>query len=170
MENSHTLTHRMIVLAFPDDQGAFEAQKAFKKLSRESLLELREAVVVTRNVAGKVKLHQSEGVSTSLTSAGTVLGLIVGVVFMVPGVGSAVGAGVGAAVGAALDLGLDDDFLKEIGQTIQPGTSALFLLGNNVQLDKVGERLGSLLKGCTLLKTNVNVEREAEVRKMLDSL
>ena len=89
---------------------------------------------------------------------------------MVPGVGSAVGAGVGAAVGAALDLGLNDKFLKDLGQSIQPGTSALFLLGNNVQLDKVKERLGTLLKGCTILQTTVNTERETEVRKLLDSL
>ena len=160
----------MIVLAFPSAKGAFEARKAFKQLHRESLTELRDAVVVTRDASGKVKLHQSEGVSASLTSAGSVLGLIVGVVFMVPGVGSAVGAGVGAAVGAALDLGLDDKFLKDVGHTIQPETSALFLLGSNVQLDRVRERLGTLLKGCTILKTTVNTEREAEVRKLLDNL
>ena len=57
---------------------------------------------------------------------------------------------------------------KELGEALKPGTSALAVIGT-AQLEKLKERIGPLLKGATLLQTTVNPERQAEIRKLLES-
>ena len=39
--------------------------------------------------------------------------------------GALLGAGGGALAAKGLDLGLDDDFLKDVGATLEPGSSAI---------------------------------------------
>ena len=56
----------------------------------------------------------------------------------------------------------------DIGATLTPGTSALFGLGRNMQLDKAQAKFGPLFKGGTILQTTVSEERKAENRKMLE--
>jgi len=157
------------VLSFDNATQAFDLRDALTNLQGKSLFSLADAVVVTRDAAGKVKLHQSEAKVTGCASAGSVVGLIVGLGFLQPWVGSLAGAGVGATIGALLDLGINDQFMKDLGATLKPGTSALFLLGNQAQLGKLGDELGPLLRGCTILHTTVNPEREAEIRKLLEN-
>jgi len=160
----------LTVLSFNNPTQAFQLQEALVKLQGESLFNLSDAVVITRDDAGKVKLHQSLGAAVGgSAAAGSVAGLILGAIFMNPWVGSAVGSGVGAIAGALTDLGTDDRFMKELGATFKPGTSALAMLGSKLQLDAFAERVGPLLKGATLLQTTVKKERAAEIRKLLES-
>ena len=164
----HPPMNNLTVIAFGNATQAFQLRDALVNLQGQGLFDLADAVVVTRDAAGKVELHQSQSAVAGCASAGSVVGLILGLVFMLPWVGSAVGAGVGAIVGALSDLGVDERFTKDLGATLTPGTSALALLGSKAKLDQLGERLGPLLRGCTLLHTNVNTEREAEIRKLLE--
>ena len=43
----------------------------------------------------------------------------------------------GALSGRMSDFGINDDFIRELGETIKPGTSALFLLVAKATPDKV---------------------------------
>jgi len=156
------------VLAFHNPTQAFELRDALEKLQGQSLFDLTDAVVVTRNAEGKVQLHPSANPVTGYASAGSVAGLIVGAIFALPWAGSAAGAGIGAIVGALSDLGIDKRFMEDLGATLSPGTSALFLLGTKAQLDELGKRIGPLLKNCTILHTTVDSEREAQIRQWLD--
>ena len=163
-------TQNLTVLAFPNASQALQLQEAMVRLQGESLFELSDAVVVTRNAGGKVKIHQSVGAAVAgCASAGSMAGLIVGAIFTLPWVGSAVGAGLGAIVGALSDLGINDRFMKDLGTTLVPGTSALFLLGSGAQLEALRGRIGPLLKDCTLMQTTVNTAREAEIRQLLEN-
>ena len=51
--------------------------------------------------------------------------------------GAAVGAGSGALSGSLADYGIDDSFVKKLGETITPGSSALFVLVKRATKDKV---------------------------------
>ncbi|HOB98676.1 MAG TPA: DUF1269 domain-containing protein [Verrucomicrobiota bacterium] len=157
------------VLAFDNATQAFRLRDAMVDLQGESLFDLVDAVVVTRDASGKVQLHQSASVVAGCASAGSVAGLILGAIFMLPWAGSAVGAGVGAVFGALSDLGVNDRFAKDLGAALRPGTSALALLGSKTQLDRLGEKIGPLLRGCTLLHTTVDTDREVEIRKFLET-
>jgi len=157
------------VLAFKNEAQAFQVLDALVKLEHESLCEIIDAVVVTRDSSGKVKLHQSVGGTAAFTAAGSVAGMIMGALVLNPLFGSLAGAASGAAIGALVDLGISDRFMKDLGATLTPGTSALCLLGSKGQLDELGKRLGPLLRSCTILQTTVAKDREAEIRKMLEA-
>lgn len=162
--------NNLTVLAFANLTQAFQLRDALLALEGERLFHLAEAAVVTREPDGRVQLHQPViDNAAGCAAIGSLTGLIVGTVFMLPGLGVAVGSGIGAIIGALSDLGVDDQFMKKMGAMLTPGTSALVLLGDKAELDALGQRLGVLLRGSTLLSTTVNPEREAEIRKLLQN-
>jgi len=163
-----TSTLPLTVLAFDNPTQASQLQEALVKLQGESVHSFQDAVVVTRNAAGKVKVHSAINAVTGAAAAGSVAGLCLGAIFLLGFPGSVVGAGAGAIVGALKNLGIKDRFRKELGEALKPGTSALAVIGT-ADLDKLKTRIGPLLKGSTLLQTTVNPEREAEIRKLLES-
>jgi uncharacterized membrane protein len=57
-------------------------------------------------------------------------------------------------------------FMKELGETFQPGTSALFVLVRKATPDKVLEGLKGI-KG-KVLKTSLTKDKEEELRKVLE--
>jgi uncharacterized membrane protein len=159
--------HNLTVFAFVNPTQAFQVRDALLELQGQSLFDLAELAVVTRDAAGTVTLDHSPGLVSGCASVASVIGLIVGAIFAVPWAGTAVGAGVGAVVGALSRFGIDAGFIQELGATITPGTSALAILGSKARLDELGQRLGPLLRQCTILRTNVDTEREKEIRNLL---
>ena len=79
----------------------------------------------------------------------------------------AVGAVTGAIAGKLTDVGIDDKFIEEVGETIQPGHSALFLLVSDVTPDKVIEDVKSF--NPTVLRTSLSNEDEAKLREAFAS-
>jgi uncharacterized membrane protein len=83
----------------------------------------------------------------------------------------AIGAGMGAATGALAgrlsDYGIDDNFIRSLGSTIKPDSSALFLLVRKVTADKVLERAQAAGITGEVLKTSLTNEQEAALRKAL---
>lgn len=55
-------------------------------------------------------------------------GFLIGITFLVPFLRAAIGTATGALTGKFTDLGVDDEFIKRIGMTLQPGNSAFTLL------------------------------------------
>jgi uncharacterized membrane protein len=157
------------VLAFKNESQAFQLRDALVQLEDEGLCEIIDAVVVTRDAAGNVNLHQSMGGKAAFTAGGSVVGMIVGFLLANPLLGIIVGTASGAAIGARVDLGISDRFMKDLGAALTPGTSALCLLGSKARLDEFARRLGPLLRGCTILQTTVNKDREDEIRKILET-
>ncbi len=71
----------LIVMGFDDEATAFELRAALVKLQKEYLLEMEDAVVVTKSADGKVALHQS----VNLTAAGGGMwGALIGLLFLNP--------------------------------------------------------------------------------------
>jgi uncharacterized membrane protein len=166
--NKKTSILPLTVLAFDNLTQAAELQAALIKLQGESVHNFEDAVVVTRSAKGKVKVHSAINAVTGSAASGSVAGFCLGMIFLVGFPASVVGAGAGAVVGALKNLGIKDRFRKELGEALKPGTSALAVIGT-ADLDKLKARIGPLLKGCTLLQTSVNPEREAEIRKFLET-
>jgi len=87
-------------------------------------------------------------------------------IFLNPLLGAALGAGAGALSGNLRDIGISDDFMQELGETFQPGTSALFVLVRKTTPDKVLEELKDF-KG-KVIKTSLTKDEEAELREVLE--
>lgn len=158
----------LIVVAFDDEATGFELRAELAKLQKEYLLEMEDAVVVTKDEAGKVKLHQAMNLTAAGAVGGSFWGLLIGVLFMNPLVGVAAGAGAGAISGALTDLGVDDTFMKEMGESLTPGGSQVFVLLRKVTGDKVLERLEAFRAKGTVLQTSLSKDSEESLRELLE--
>lgn len=92
--------------------------------------------------------------------------MLIGMIFLNPLIGAAVGAGAGAVSGALSDIGISNDFMKELGETFQPGSSALFVLVRKATPDKVLDQL----KGFEgkVLKTSLTADDESDLKAVLE--
>jgi len=156
----------LVVIGFDDEHKGFEMRAKLAKLQKEYLIEMEDVVVVTKDDKGKVKLHHAVNLTAAGAVGGTFWGMLIGMIFLNPLLGAAVGAGAGALSGKLRDIGISDEFMKELGQTFQPGTSALFVLVRKATPDKVLEELKDF-KG-KVLKTSLTADREEELRKVLE--
>ena len=77
------------------------------------------------------------------------------------------GAAAGAASGALTDVGIDDKFMKDLAATMQPGSSALFVLARKATPDKVLEEIKGT--GGTILQTSLSHEDEAKLQAALSA-
>ena len=156
----------LIVIGFEDENTAFEMRAALAKMQKEYLIEMEDVVVVTKDEKEKVKLHQAVNLTAAGAVGGSFWGMLIGMIFLNPLVGAAVGAGAGALSGKLRDIGISDQFMKELGETFKPGTSALFVLVRKVTPDKVLEQLKGF-KG-KILKTSLTADKEEALRKVLE--
>ena len=156
----------LVVIGFDDEHQAFEMRAALAKLQKEYLIEMEDVVVVTKNDKGKVKLHQAVNLTAAGAVGGAFWGMLIGMIFLNPLVGAAVGAGAGALSGKLRDIGISDNFMKELAETLRNDTSALFVLVRKVTPDKVLEGLKGFIG--KVLKTSLTKDKEEELRKFLE--
>jgi uncharacterized membrane protein len=157
----------LLVIGFDDEHTAFEMRAALAKLQKEYLIEMEDVVVVTKDEKGKVKLHQAVNLTAAGAVGGTFWGMLIGLIFLNPLVGAAIGAGAGALSGKLRDIGISDNFMKELGETLTAGTSALFVLVRKATPDKVLEQLKHF-KG-KVLQTSLTKDKEEELRQILEN-
>ena len=157
----------LVVIDYENEIKAEEVRLALLKMQKEYLLDLVDAVVVVRDEKGKVKLRQLYNLTAAGAASGGFWGALIGVIFLNPLFGFAIGAAAGAVSGALTDVGIDDKFMKALGQTLKPGTAALCVLIRQMTPDKVVEELQKF--GGTLIKTNLCHENEAKLREALES-
>ena len=156
----------LIVVGFPDEHQAQEVQSKLLRMQREHLVELEDAAVVIHRADGKVRLRQTQNLPMAGAVSGGFWGMFLGLLFAAPFAGAALGAGAGALVGAAADIGVDDQFMKDLGRTLPAGTSALFVLVKKATPDKVIEHLQPF--GGTILRTSLSHDAEAHLREMVE--
>jgi len=95
-------------------------------------------------------------------------GMFVGLLFMNPLLGAAIGAGAGAVSASYSDAGINDDFMRELGQSLKPGTAAVFVLVRKIAAEKLVERLGAFRARGRVMQTSLNKADEASLRALLD--
>lgn len=94
---------------------------------------------------------------------GAFWGLLIGLIFAAPWLGLALGAAAGGTVGALADHGVDDKFIKKVGETIEPGHSALFLLIHKTDMVKLLDEMAEFHP--TVLQTTLSADDEAKLRE-----
>jgi uncharacterized membrane protein len=155
----------LVVIAFEEEHKAFELRAELVKLQKEYLIKMEDAVVVTKDKEGKVKLHQAVNLTAAGAVGGTFWGALIGLIFLNPLVGAAIGAGAGALSGKIADIGIDDNFMKELGETFLPNTSALCVLVKKATPDKVMDKLKGF--GGKVLQTSLSRADEEKLQQML---
>ena len=169
----------LVCIAFQDSSTADRVLNELRAMEKDYVLDLEDAVIVVRDMDGKVHLKQCVDVFGGATTHGVALGVLwgglMGLLFMNPLAGVigsiAGGAGGGAMTTAASeygllsDYGIPDNFIKQLGSTITPGTSAIFLLIRSADQDKL--LAGFSQHEGTVLKTSMTQEQEGKLRAVL---
>ncbi|WP_323173313.1 DUF1269 domain-containing protein [Natrialba sp. PRR66] len=154
----------LIVLAFDSMDGAKTVRDELYDLQKQELLQLDDAAVVVREDDGHVNVKQARSLVGAGALGGAFWGLLIGIIFWMPWLGLAVGAATGALSGKFSDVGVDDDFIDEVADTVEPGHSALFMLAHNVSEERVFEDLAQY--DPEVIRTNLPPADEDTLREM----
>lgn len=164
----------LVIVGFDNPNDADRVLTELTRLKKEYLIDLEDAVVAIRDADGAVRIKQSVNLvglgAASGGLRGAMWGSLIDLLFLTPlagfAVGGMVGAGSGALSGSMIDYGINDEFIKSIGATLQPNTSALFLLVRKSQPEKVLAELSGF-KG-RILRSSLSPEQEARVQAALE--
>ncbi len=148
MSDSKMPDHEMMVVAFDNEYEAQHVLDSLKAMEKLDVVDLKNGAVIVRSESGQVKINETSDFDTKQGAiggavAGAVLGLLGGGLIR----GALLGAAGGAAAGKFVDLGLEDDFLKEVGENLGPGTSAVVALVGFEQVDQAMKELDKFAGG-----------------------
>lgn len=159
----------LVAVVFDDEATAFDMRAKLAKMQKEYLVDLEDAVVVTRDQKGKTRLDQAVSLTSAGAMGGGFWGMLIGLIFLNPLLGAVIGAGAGALKGKLSDIGLDDRMMKDIGQSFRPGTSGLFVLFRKATADKVLDGLKEFTGKAKVFRTSLSKDDEQALREVLES-
>ncbi|HEY0984654.1 DUF1269 domain-containing protein [Schlesneria sp.] len=160
----------LVVIVFDDDKTAFEMRTALIKMQNQYLIELEDAVVVTKDAAGTAQLHQAVNLTAAGAVGGAFWGSLIGMLFLNPLLGAAAGAGAGALSGVLSDIGISDTTIKDVSEAFKPSTSALFILVRKATYDKVLEGLKEFAGKGKVFQTSLAKDTDADLRAALEKV
>jgi uncharacterized membrane protein len=153
----------LVAIAYPDVATAQTVSGNLATAVKEHTIELEDLVIVERKPDGKVKLHQPSMTAMGATG-GALWGGLIGLIFFVPLFGMAIGAAAGAASGKMSDRGVDDKFMKQLGEELPEGGAALILLIRKVSIDKI---LPEITIPGKVIQTSLSDEHEEQLTAAL---
>jgi uncharacterized membrane protein len=129
---------------------------------------LLNIVVVVRDRNGAFSFDRKPFPGVANIMACATVGFLAGLVAAAPLSGAVIGAivgGAGTIVAAAASAGITLEFIKEVEGLMEPGTSALFVLDDQGDMDMILHAIRGL--GGTIVKTNVDLERAKLIQSTL---
>lgn len=155
----------LVVISFDTADEAQNVLDVLRSQEKYGNISFDDTAVVSKDADGKVhiKNNVSHGTMTA-TGVGALLGLLLGALFFPIG-GLLLGAGGGALVGRLMHLGVDGDFVKQVSESLQPGTSALFVLVR--EADPAVVRAALEGHHGTIIQTTLSEEAEEALKKAL---
>src|SRR5262245_1478099 len=132
-------TMEVFVAAYATEEGAGAALKDFQAAERAGSIDLIDAAVVVHTAEDKVKFEETADPSgKKWAKRGAIAGGVVGLIFPPSIIASAiVGGGAGGIWGKVRDKGLEDEDLKEIGESLPPGSSAIIAIAEDRMVEQL---------------------------------
>src|SRR5262245_9422500 len=161
-------TEHLWAIGYDDMDRANQVRDEIVRLGWvDNRLILADVAVVVRHLDGSFTINREHFPTSANIVGASAVGFLAGLVLGVPIVGAAIGAMVGGA-GTAMNrmsAGIADDFVKDVQRLMKPGTSAIFVLDREGDMDVILHAIRGL--GGTVLKTNVDVERARLIQATL---
>jgi uncharacterized membrane protein len=155
----------LVAIAYDDLDQAKQVTGTLSELVKEHSLTVEDVVIVEHQPGGKMKLHQPSMAGAG-AAGGALWGGLIGLIFLVPLFGMALGAATGAAAGKMSDYGIDDNFMKDLGQKLPEGGAAVFVLVREATRDKVVPEVSKY--GGHVIQSSLSNEQEAALQEALD--
>ena len=163
-----TTSAHLWAVGYDDVSRAEQVRNQMVKLSEAHCLLLLDTAVAVRYNDASLTLDGQPFVSAlnlgSYSFASFLAGLALGAP---PLTEAAVGLVETAIGGTAAAVGIDDVFIKEVETLMKPGSSVLFVLDREGDMDAILHGIRGL--GGTVLKTNVDVRRARLIQSTLAS-
>jgi uncharacterized membrane protein len=155
----------LIAVIFDNEDEASQVRDTLRKGQKQDLITLEDSAIAVRDADGKlhVKNEVDRGVKIGALW-GSVIGLLIGGLFF-PFFGLALGALGGAGVGKMLSDNVSKDFVKEVGEEMQPGSSAIFYIFRHDNVDAAVAAMRPY-QG-KVIHTTISSEAEAALRDEL---
>jgi uncharacterized membrane protein len=155
----------ILVITFEDEDQAMSVLHSLKNLQHENQLNLKDAAVIVKDQDGKVQIKNmvESGVKMGAIGGGALGLLIGGLLFPVAGI--LLGVAGGALVGKTLETGVDKKFIKEVRDSLTPGSPGiLFIVGS----ENVGVLIAALEPySGKIYQSSFDSEAEAGIRDAL---
>ena len=162
-----TSTLEVFVATYGSEDGAATAAKDFQEAQRDGAIDLIDAAVIVHTADGKVKFEETADPSgKKWAKRGAIAGGVVGLIFP-PSiiVSAAVGGGAGGVWGKIRDKGFKEEELKEIGNSLPPGSSAIIAVAEDRMVEQMERALGGYEK---ISKHAVSAEASAAIVAEVD--
>jgi uncharacterized membrane protein len=183
----------LVVFAFDGQFTAEQVYENFEQLEKEELLVIEDAVIAFRGpktdkqLSGiapadetgidpmvssvslssqEVTIKQTRQKRSKHTLRGGGVGLLAGLLLGGPIIGLAAGAAVGGIVGLLKDYGIEDSFVRDLSQPLEPDSSALFIMGEVKDEDELISWLQPLQT--TIIQTTLSPEQERQLKNKLE--
>jgi uncharacterized membrane protein len=154
-----------IVVTFDDAAEAGQVRDKIASMQKEAGLSLDDSAVVVKDAEGKIHVQNQvdRGVKVGAISGGMIGLLVTTLIFPIGGL--VLGALAGAGIGALANLGIDKKFIKEVEASLQPNSSALFLIvrdNPNAAITALSEFKGNIYQ------TSLSDEDEKTLRRAME--
>ena len=158
----------LVAIGYPDQGTAEEARQTVGSLERDLIIQAEQVAAISRDLEGKYHVHTTHGGASSGGGAlwGGFWGMLFGLLFFIPFAGLALGAGMGALFGHFGEKGIDKAFQEQVREYLKPGTSALFLVIDQVPPDKAISALSQY--GGTVIRTSLSDEDTKRLEEALN--
>ena len=155
----------LVVVSFDNAEEAGKVRETLRSAEKSDYLSLDDSAVIVKDEEGKihVKNEMDRGVKIGAVCGGLLGLLLAGIFFPVGGL--LVGAALGGLIGKSVDLGIDQKFVKEVADDLEPNTSAIFFIVREANPDVAIAALKPY-KG-TVRHTSFPPEAEEELRRIL---
>ena len=162
-----TSTVEVFIATYGTEDGAVAAAKDFEAAQRDGAIDLIDAAVIVHTSDGKVKIDETADPSgKKWAKRGAIAGGVVGLIFPPSIIVSAVvGGGAGGIWGKIRDKGFKDDDLKEIGNSLPPGSSAIIAFAEDRMVEQLERSLAGYEK---IAKHAVSAEAAAAIVAEVD--
>jgi len=158
----------LIAITYDDKQTGTQAFNALDSLQKQQVLKLEDAAFVVKDAKGKVKVTQTleKRYLGTVTTWGFFWGFLIGLIFGGPLFWGLFTALLSRIFGKRTDVGIDNQFIKDVGDSLEIGGSAVFMLVIEATQDKVLPEMEKY--GGHVYQTSLSDEDEEKLRKALE--
>jgi uncharacterized membrane protein len=157
----------LVAIGYPDQATAEQARATVRELEADLVIQAEQVASISRDLEGKYHVQTSHGGASAGGGAwwGGFWGFLFGLLFFIPFAGLALGAGMGALFGHFGQKGIDKAFQEQVRDYLKPGTSALFMVIDQVTPDKAIAALQQY--GGTVIRTSLSDEDTKKLEEAL---